>query len=244
MSPSIRLQAVAAIAGKELRQVRRSRSALLSAILLPALLMLFLPFTATSFPPTGGAPGLTGPGSAQGASFSKASFTIPLFIAMAGILAPSVTAMHMIIAEREQRSVELLVALPVRVADILAGKLVAVLVTSSASLLPFFAFDAAVLLANHLASPGYLALLLFVLLAAIASSIGMSFFLALMAGDSRTSRNVSGLLLLPDVILTGVVLGAVPGVAKLVALGLVLLAIGVIAVLVALHWLTFERFLE
>jgi ABC-type Na+ efflux pump permease subunit len=128
-----------ALLTKELRQARRSRGALISTVVLSLLLIVVTPsaqlfaLTAGGRLPMGlgvGLPSLLG-----GDTRSLfGAILMPLFATMAGLLVPSVAAVHTVVVERERRSVELLIALPVRVRDILIAKLLATLALSSAVL--------------------------------------------------------------------------------------------------------------
>lgn len=241
-----------ALLWKEVRQFRRNRGALLSATLLPFLLMVLVPmgqlFALTSAPPDASA--LRGteflpPGMAELEQpvglFTR--FLMPLFITLAGMVVPSVTATYIVVAERERRSLELLMALPVRVVDILAAKVLTTLLVSALIVLPLFALDAAILLVMDLASVGYLGLLLLLLVCALAASAGVALLLALLARDFRTANNLNGAIVGPLVLVSMLILVGIPGDARFLALAAVLLAIAGGTVLVGLRWLTFERYL-
>jgi ABC-type Na+ efflux pump permease subunit len=169
-------------------------------------------------------------------------FLMPLFIALSGLLIPSVMATYTVVAERERRTIELLLALPVGVGDILGAKLVAMLMMGVCVVLPFFCFDAVALLALHLATLDYVLLLLLMLAAALCCSTGMALLLALLARDHRTANNLNGALLGPLMALIVVILGAVPGDERLLVLSAALLIVGALSFFVGLRWLTFERY--
>jgi ABC-type Na+ efflux pump permease subunit len=209
-----------ALLRKELSQVRRSRSAIVSSTLLPFFLMVVSPtgqFLALStLPPSASnlPPGLAGvPGLADSSDPTEVftHFLMPLFIALSGLLIPSVMATYTVVAERERRTIELLLALPVGVGDILGAKLIAMLTMGVLVVLPFFCFDAVALLALHLATPDYVMLLLVMLAAALCCSTGMALLLGLLARDHRTANNLNGALLAPLMALIVIILGAVPG---------------------------------
>src|SRR5260221_10118977 len=119
---------------------------------------------------------------------------LPTFVALAGIMVPSVAAVHTIVVERERRSVELLIALPVRVRDILLAKLAATLALCAAILIPLFVLDAAGLLLMDLLGAADVLLMLLVLLAALCCSISMALLVALLARDFRTANNLNGVI--------------------------------------------------
>lgn len=247
-----RMVQVRALLGKELRQLRRSKGALLSATVLPFLVLVLIPLGqvfgvrgAAAGPrlPLGSAlpPGLAG--LIQDPAQLIVQVMLPLYITIGGLIVPSVSATHTVITEREKRSLELLMALPVSLQDILLAKLLGTLVLALVVVVPLFVVDAVVLLAVGAVSPGYLALLFIVLLAALACSIGVALLLALLARDFRTANHLNGALIGPLILLALAILFGVPGLQRLVVLVAVLLAAGAGAFLVGARWLTFERYL-
>jgi ABC-2 type transport system permease protein len=247
ISPQLR-----ALVGKEFRQVLRSRGALLSATLLPLLLMVVIPLaeilgTRGSTTPLNLPANSSFPPGLEGLTSNPAQFFIqailPLFITLGGLIVPSISATYTVVAERERRSLELLIALPVRLQDILLAKLLAMLALAIIVVVPLFAVDAVVLLVLGTVSPGYVGLLFLVLLAALTCSIGIALLLALLARDFRTANNLNGAMLAPLIVLTLAVLLGVPGPARLLVLIAVLAAAGTGAYIIGLRWLTFERYL-
>ncbi len=245
ISPEIR-----ALVAKELRQVSRSRGALASATLLPILMLVvmplgqLLPLTSSGqvrLPTTGGLPpGLVSTDEPT-QIFVQALF--PLFVMLGGLIVPSVGATYTVVAERERRSLELLMALPVSVRSILTAKLLAMLVMATATVVPLFAVDAVVLLRLGAAQPAYIAMLLLELLAALWCSIGIALLLSLLARDFRTANNLNGAMIGPLILLAMAVLFGVPGSGKVLLLSAILMVAGGAALLVGLRWLTFERYL-
>lgn len=245
---------VGALLWKELRQIRRGRAALLSTTLLPLLLLVVVPLgqffglrsavdssraglAAGNVPPLPGIADITDPVQ----MFTAVLF--PLFVALGGLVVPSVAATYTVVAEREKRSLELLMALPVRVGDILAAKVLAMLLLAGGVMLPLFALDVAILITLGAITPGYAALLLLVLLSALACSIGIALLLALLARDFRTANNLNGALAGPSILLTTAILFGVPGDGRLLLLSAALLLGAALSILAALRWLTFERYL-
>jgi ABC-type transport system involved in multi-copper enzyme maturation permease subunit len=241
---------VAALYRKELRQVGRSRGALISAGVLSLLMIVVVPSMQLAAIAFGGSavrplPPLPLPGLADLGQPTR-MFThlmLPMFVALGGILVPSIAAVHTVVVERERRSIELLIALPVRVGDILAAKLAANLTLALATLGPLLLIDVVALTALGLATPGYVASLYLVLLGALACSIGISLVVALLARDFRTANNVNGVLIGPLIMVVLAVLLLAPGAIQLPALAGVLLLIGAVALVGGLRWLTFERYL-
>ncbi len=158
-------------------------------------------------------------------------------------MVPSIAAVHTIVVERERRTIELLVALPVRVGDILLAKLLANLALAVATLGPLVFVDMAALAWLGLVSPAYVVSVCLLLVAALSCSVGMSLLVALLARDFRTANNLNGILLGPTIGLVLAVLILVPADVHLSVLAGLLLAIGVGAVAGGLRWLTFERYL-
>jgi ABC-type transport system involved in multi-copper enzyme maturation permease subunit len=181
---------VSILLAKELRQVRRSRGALASATLLPLFLMTAMPlgqlFIARSAPLPTQSPSraFVPPGMAEVADDPTqllVSVMLPMFIVLGGLIVPSISATYTVVAEREKRSLDLLMALPVSVTDILLAKLLAMLVLAAVVVLPLFAIDMAVLVALGLTSAVDILLLLVLLLAAMGCSVGVALLLALLA---------------------------------------------------------------
>jgi ABC-2 type transport system permease protein len=71
----------------------------------------------------------------------------------------------------------------------------------------------------------------------------MALLIALLARDLRTANNLNGALLGPLMLVMFAILFGLSGWARLTALVVVLLGAGAVAFLVALRWLTFERYL-
>ena len=236
---------------KELLQVRRSRGALISGTLLPLLLMIVMPMMQLgslrtlpdqSLRLNGG----TGP---LPADFTRPDhvltrFLLPLLIAVTGLIAPSVAAAYTVVAEHERRTLDLLVALPVRVGDVLLAKLLAVLALSACVVVPLFVVDAAAVLWLGLAGPLDVAELALVLLAAMVCSLGESLLLALLARDLRTTNNLNGALLAPITLAIVAILLVAPAPARLPAVAGMLLLAATFAFATAWRFLSFERYLS
>jgi ABC-2 type transport system permease protein len=235
---------------KELRQFLRSRTAVLTGLLLPAIIMVAAPLAQLSATAAGSAarggelpasiPGLVG--------LSRLSdiflyFTFPLFFVLGGLMTPALAATHTVISERERRSLELLVALPVSVGDILTAKLAANLAVAGVTLLPLFAIDAAAVLRLTSAGPLYVLAALLLVASALVASIGISLLLALVARDFRTANNLNGFFVVPAMLMTALCVTLVPGLWRFVVLSALMLGLGGVAYLIATRWLTFERYL-
>ena len=243
-------RSVQILLGKELRQLGRSRGALVSATLLPLLLLVVVPIpqlvTLRNLPldipnlPGGGPPGLR---SLRGAD-AFVLLLYPLFVTICGMIVPSLAASYTIVTERERRTLELLVALPVRLSRILVAKLLSILILGIAVTVPLFAVTATLVVILGTASLAEIALLLVPLGAAVVCSTCLSLLLTLLARDFRTANNVNGVLFFPVLLVAAGILVGVGGSARLLVLGAALLTIGGAAILVGARWITFERYLE
>ena len=236
---------------KELRQFLRSRNALLTGLLLPALIMVVAPVVQLLAAAGGsamrgqatlpaGVPGMAG---LTRLDELFLYVTFPLFFVLGGLMTPALAATHTVISERERRSIELLVALPVSVKDILTAKTAANLLVAAATLLPLFVIDATVVLLLTHAGVLYFMAALVLVLCALTASIGISLLLALVARDFRTANNLNGFFVVPTMIMTGLCVTLVPGLWRFLVLSLLMLALGGLAYLIAVRWLTFERYL-
>jgi ABC-2 type transport system permease protein len=243
-------RSVQILLGKELRQLGRSRGALVSATLLPLLLLVVVPIpqllTLRNLPldipnlPGGGPPGLQ---SLRGAD-AFVLLLFPLFVTICGMIVPSLAASYTIVTERERRTLELLVALPVRLSRILVAKLLSILILGIVVTVPLFAVTATLVVILGAASAADMALVLVPLGAAVVCSTCLSLLLTLLARDFRTANNVNGVLFFPVLLIAAGILVGVGGSARLLVLGAALLAIGGAAILVGARWITFERYLE
>lgn len=188
-------------------------------------------------------PGLTGLADNPVAMFRQ--FTLPLFVALGGLVIPSITATYTIIGERERRTLELLVALPVSLEQIIMSKLLAVLLLGVIVAIPLFVVDAAAMIALGLGTLADAALLLFLLVAALLYSTASALLVSLLAGDYRTANNINGVMLGPTILLSMASLLLLPAAlprALIIAAAFLILACA--ATVVALRSLTVERFLR
>ncbi|MFZ0217521.1 MAG: ABC transporter permease subunit [Candidatus Dormiibacterota bacterium] len=238
------------LVAKELRQVSRSRNALLSGLLFPTLMLLVVPGIELASSRRGGSgaklpaglpPGLdviSGP-----TSHIFLYLVFPLFYLLAGLLTPAVTAIYTIVNEREQRTLELLMALPVTVREILAAKLIANLIGAMTPILPLFCVNAVLVVTIGHGDAAYVVAALVLLLSALATSVSIGLFLALVARDSRTANNLTAVWLFPSMLLVGVAVVFVPGDWRFYALAAALLLLATGLLTFCLRWLTFERYL-
>ena len=247
--------AVRALLWKELRQLPRKRGALISATIFPLFFLFLLPLgqgfgmgavSPSSFAQIEGMPPL--PGLAALAADPRLlyrEFTLPFFVAIGGLVVPAITATYSLISERERRSLELLMALPVSLSQILWAKLIAVLVLASATTLPFFFLQQGIAVAHDLLTPTRVLVLLVVLLAAQAYSTASALVVSLLARDYRTANNINGALLGPLIVVILALLSLTPpGEARLLllSLGLGVLAAG--CLFLGIRVISLERFLR
>ncbi|MBO0707700.1 MAG: ABC transporter permease subunit [Candidatus Dormibacteraeota bacterium] len=236
------------LVGKELRQLTRNRNAAVSAVLMPLIFLILVPLiqlgAAGSRASGGGISGtpLAGLNSIGNTDQVFLYLIFPLFYTLCGLLTPGISATYTIVAEREQHTVELLMALPVTVRQILIAKLSSNLIAAAAVSLPFFVVNAIMVQTRTGAGAAYIVSALVLLLCGLACSVGIGLLLALIARDVRTAGNLTPLWLFPTMALTGLVVVLVPGLWRFYVLGAILL-LGLAATLaVCLRWLTFERF--
>lgn len=248
----MRASAIGSLLWKETRQIGRNRTAMLTAAMLPFIILFLAPIQLLVAMHFGGGSGIDElrdlplPGFSDVAEPSQlvVQFFYPMFLVMGGLLLPSLTTTYAIVVERERRSLELLIALPVTVAEILTAKLLAVLAVTALIGLPYVAVVLTLLLILGVADAAAIPALLAPFIAAVACSIGISLLLTLLARDFRTANNLSGAFIVPALLLTIAILGAVGGPARTYVVAVVLLALGAAAVFAAMRWVSFERYLD
>lgn len=237
---------VRVVLAKELRQALRSRGALVTGLLVPIGMLLLAPAQLV----------FSGRHSGPAALFEITHLELPLFTVICGLVVPSLAAVYIFVNERERRSLELLLALPVRVRDIFVAKLAAAFALSVAVTLPLYAIQSGVVLWQAIDDFQGVATRLMLLMAALGCSLGYALLIALFARDFRTTSNLTGALLLPMVFVTLTLLQisavtllghtwtipvAIPDRPILVAA--IMLTVGIAAAAGALRYVTFERFL-
>jgi ABC-2 type transport system permease protein len=254
---------------KEWRHLLRSRSAMLTALFLPTLFLLIMPGLqmlglsasaefgrSTTLPPELPLPSdmeipsdvMLPPGLATLENDPAAimrTLLLPIFVTVGGLMVPSITAIYTMIAERENRTIELLVALPVRIGQILLAKLLVIVLLASAVTLTLFLIDAVLILALGIGSLGYVFSLLLLLLSALAYSTASALLLSLLARDFRTANNLSGALLVPTMfVCLGVLLFTPSGGLQIPLLAALFALAAGISTVIALRFVTFERLLR
>jgi ABC-2 type transport system permease protein len=236
---------------KEVRQLTRNTAAMLSSLFMPAVLIVLAPILAllasrTEPYRTLRVPQLTStlPGFDlvhDGEGYFL-YVTLPFLFVIAALLTPILAGVHTLIVERERRSLELLMALPVMVSDILAAKLAAILATAVATIVPMFLVDAVVIVSLTGAGMAYVAGTLFLIVTTLVAAMSASLLMALMARDLRSATSLGGTLSVPPLLLTGLCVVFVPGLGRFAVLGLLMLALGCGTLYSGLRWLTSERY--
>jgi len=248
---------VRALLWKELRQLPRKRSAVVSTTLFPLLLLFVMPVAQmvaiSRLPPAAMQASRLPAGIAlpevmdtinrdPAAAFHL--LTLPLVVLLGGLIVPSVLASHTVVVERERRTLDLLVALPVTLGDVLWAKLSQTVLAAGAVSLPLFLIDAAVATRLKLVSGADLLAMGVLLVAALTYSTAGALAVGLLAGDFRTANNVSGAVIGPLVLAAlGLILVMPPGLAPW-TMAAMLLALAAIVLVVALRWVTVERLLR
>ena len=237
---------------KEWRQLRGSGSAFWSSLLLPVLFLLLTPQSlilsmGPSSDDLGNLPSLLDFG--LFAEFSRhperlALAVLPMFVAIAGMTAPTALITHSIVHERETRTLELLVALPVRIQQVIAAKL------ATAFLFAFTVCGVCISLVGiemvvlGIANPLDVLALLVLSIAVITESTAVALLVALVARDFRTANNLAAIGIVPAIFAVMIVTIVVGGIARPLLLTLVFLAVGLAVGRVALRSATFERLLS
>lgn len=244
----MRLSAIRPLLWKELRQVGRNRTALLTAGILPFVILFLAPIQILLQLKLAGARGIP-TNSFPGIDMNDPSqlalqLIYPLLFVMGGLLLPGLTTAYAIVAERERKSLELLVSLPVTVNEILAAKLLMILTVTALVGLPYVAAVLTLIVVLGLGGPEVIPALLAPFVAAVVCSTAMSLVLTLLARDFRSANNLNGAMFVPVLLLTLATLALAPGASRTYVLALVLLGLGALALLLAMRWITFERYLE
>jgi ABC-type Na+ efflux pump permease subunit len=170
---------------------------------------------------------------------------LPMFVSLAGLIVPRMMATQLLILERERRTLELRVALPVRIEQVLVAKLGAVVAAALLFTGPFLALDLVAIPAMGGAPVTDLLTLPLLLLAALALSTATSLYVALLAKDFRAANNVAGAIITPALFVTMGVGFLLPG-GPIRALALTVLDLLAAALVMraALRRATFERLLS
>lgn len=230
--------------GKEVRQITRSRRTVLAAAAVPALMLILVtPADILTLRLGFGAHPIYLLSSARSVSpeYLLRHFTLPVLVTISALVTPSIVMGDLLFGERDRRTLELLVALPVSAFDVVLGKLAAVLLFALIVDVPLFAANTAIVTSLGYGSPTQTLALTQLLLASIAYSAVSALLVALVAGEARAANIVSGLVLGPIIPVLGAILASVPGVAaiSIAAAGLALLSVLILSW--CLRLISFER---
>ena len=233
-----------ALLRKETRQILRSKRTVAAASLVPALMLFFVAGgnIVTLKLGFGSKPiYLLSSARAVSGAYLIRHYTLPVLVSISALVTPSIVMGDLLLGERERRTLDLLVGLPVSALDVVLAKLGAVLAFAALVNLPLYAGNVLMVSALGYGSGSQALALLELLLAATAYSATSGLFIALVAGEPRAANIVSGLVLGPIVPAEGLILTSVHGEVAITicAAGLISLACG------ALFWsarlLSFER---
>lgn len=233
-----------ALLQKEVRQITRSRRTVIAALAVPVLMLVLVTLGDILALRVGfGAHKIYLLSSARSVSPETLlrHFSLPILVTISSLVTPSILMGDVLLGERERRTLELLVALPITALDVVLAKLAAVLGFALSVTIPVFLLNVAIV-----AVFGYATLLQEIalgglLLAAVLYSAGSGLLVALLAGEPRAANIVSGLVLGPIVPVEGLILTAVPGTVAIVVSVLVLAALAVAVLLWSLSSASFER---
>jgi ABC-type Na+ efflux pump permease subunit len=239
---------------KELKQIVSSKAVVVSSLLVPVLMLLVIPnfilaasMNAPNKPHKGGGPPpnigfITDIGDDPRRIVVA---LLPLFVSMVGVILPMLLTTHLVINERERRTLELLVALPVRIQEVMRAKLMAVVIATSIVMVPMVTIDAVTILVSGVGRVRDVIGLPVLVVCVITFATTAALLVALVAKDFRTANNVAGLVLVPAIFLTIAGVTILPGgpVRPLVLAGLYLGAALVLG-RIALRVVTFERLLS
>lgn len=239
--------------GKEWQQLRGSGAAFWTGMLVPVFMLLVIPQTfilalagkpiESSGDPSPIAFGLiadlVNDPTRVGVAF------LPFFITISALIAPTSLITHAIVQERETRTLELLVALPVRIQQVIAAKLASAYLAAMGVCGACLLVLSTELLVFGMASVGELLGVFALLMACTAYATAASLFVALLAKDFRTANNLAGGIIGPAIVLVMVGMLVISGdVLRPLTLAL-LFALGALALgRAALRAATFERLLE
>ena len=236
---------------KEVRQLLHKPGAVASAVLFPLLFLVIMPgamafFGSMGMPvsPMGGVP--MPPGLADLSTGNPGlmlrDFNLPLFVALVGVFEPAFLAVYTIVSEKEKKTIDLLLALPLSLVDIISSKLVAIVAVSLAVTLPLLVADFVILAVMGALEVIYVLGFVFLLFTALMFSTSVAMTLGLAAKDYRTANNLSGILMGPLIlVMLGILIVLPMGVYRMFLLGGLLLALCLAVTFVGVKRYTLER---
>jgi ABC-type Na+ efflux pump permease subunit len=168
-------------------------------------------------------------------------FSLPILVTISSLVTPSILMGDVLLGERERRTLELLIALPITALDVVLAKLAAVLGFALAVTVPVFLVNVVIVSALGYATPYQEVALGALLVAAVFYSAGSGLLVALLAGEPRAANIVSGLVLGPIVPIVGLILGGVSGESAILIAFFVLAVLAVLVLVWSLRSASFER---
>jgi ABC-2 type transport system permease protein len=239
---------------KELRQLASGRSALATGAILPVIMLGMLPTafslaarapTHVDHPPSAAMMQVGFVGDMATSPQHLAGAMLPMFVAIVGMILPTMMASYLLITERERRTLELLVALPVRIEQVLVAKLLATLAISLMLSAPLLLVDMIALPIVGAASVEQVIAWPLLLFSGLALSTSIALLMSLLARDFRTANNIGGALLAPIIILTLLFGMLLPGgVVRPLGISVAYLVVAALVMRHALRTVTFERLLS
>ncbi|HWD62915.1 MAG TPA: ABC transporter permease [Humibacter sp.] len=229
---------------KETRQITRSRKTVAAAAMVPALMLIFVTIgdIVTLKLGFGKHPiYLLSSSHAVSGTYLLRHYTLPVLVSISALVTPSIVMGDILFGERERRTLDLLVALPISAFQVVLAKLLSVLLFAVCVTVPLFLINVLIVNAFGYASPTQTLGLLAILAAAICYSAGSALVIAFVAGEARAANIVSGLLLGPIVPLEGLILGAVHGEVAFTVCAVMLLCLAAGCLTWASRLLSFER---
>ena len=229
---------------KDWQEIKQSKQILIPIIVLPLVIVVVLPTLAVQAPtalggiPTNsslsGLPALGGMNDKQSFVYMMATVVFAPFTLLVPLLVSSIISSDSFAGEKERKTIEGLLATPLSDSELLVGKILAAFIPAlvatwgSATLYalltdildyPLFGYPI-------LPSPAWLVILLCLAPTFAIASSGLSVIISSRVSGSREAQQLSGLLVIPIVIL---MIGQISGVLLIGLSALVGLLIGVIA---------------
>jgi ABC-type transport system involved in multi-copper enzyme maturation permease subunit len=229
---------------KEIKQVMRSRKTIIAAAMVPALMLVFV--TAGDILTLKLGFGkhpiyLLSSAHAVSGAFLLRNYTLPVLVTISGMVTPSIVMGDLLWGERERRTMELLVALPITVMDMVLAKLAAVLLFAVTVTVPLFAVNVVIVSLTGYGSASQTMALVELMLAAIGYSAISALLITLLTGEARAANIVSGLILGPIIPVEGLILSGLHGLAGILVCASALAAVGAIFLLWSTRLLSWER---
>jgi ABC-type Na+ efflux pump permease subunit len=233
-----------ALLQKEVRQITRSRRTVVAALAVPILMLVVVTLGDIVALRVGfGSHPIYLLSSARSISSETLlrHFSLPVLVTISSLVTPSILMGDVLLGERERRTLELLVALPVTSLDVVVAKLAAVLGFALTVTVPVFLLNVVIVSGFGYASVPQELALAALLLAAVVYSAGSGLLVALLAGEPRAANIVSGLVLGPVVPIEGLILAGIAGDGAILLSFGVLAALALLVLLWSLRSASFER---